>query len=409
MASLRLLVFAALSLFGVAAAFAVEPSGGTPAFPPTQVAQAAPQAKAPPSPPSFAAEDKEKANQNTVSIVGSGTASIYTRLAEDIFQVLDDPTNNEIRILPIIGRGGAHNMFDLLNLRGIDMGMTDDTMLDHYKALDPKKYGNIDQRVHYIAKLANAEMHVLARQEIKDMRDLRGKKVGFYQKGSVTAIVAKDLFEMLDIPVEPVFLHQEEADKALKAGEISAALRIVSAPMSFIQKFKKEDNLHLLPIDSSLPGFDKVRYKYLPAQIKRDHYPALIPEGENISTIANAIMLAVYAWPENTERYRKIANFVNRFFDNIDKFMLEPRHPKWREINLAAEAPGWKRFKPAQDWLNANKSRLSTMGNIRPAFEMFVREYAQTNGQNVMSVQQSETLVSEFLQWWDKKKGANPR
>jgi TRAP-type uncharacterized transport system substrate-binding protein len=409
MAGLRPFVFAALCLFGVAAAFAAERPGGTQPSPLRQAAPPTPQAKTPPSPPAFIAEDKEKANQNTVSIVGSGTASIYTRLAEDIFQVLDDPNNNEIRILPIIGRGGAHNMFDLLNLKGIDMGMTDDTMLDHYKVLDPKKYGNIDQRIHYIAKLANAEMHVVARKEIKDMRDLRGKKVGFYQKGSVTAIVAKDLFEMLDIPVEPMFLHQEEADKALKAGEISAALRIVSAPMPFIQKFKKDDNLHLLPIDSALPGFDKIRYKYLPAQIKHEHYPGLIPEGENISTIANAIMLAVYAWPENTERYRKIANFVNRFFNNIDKFMLDPRHPKWREINLAAEVPGWKRFKPAQAWLNANKSRLSTMGNIRPAFETFARDHAQANGQKTMSPQQSEALTSEFMQWWDQKKSANPR
>jgi TRAP-type uncharacterized transport system substrate-binding protein len=88
-------------------------------------------------------EDKDKANLNTVSIIASGTSSLYTRFAEEIFQVLDDPKGNELRILPVLGRGGVHNMFDILNLRGVDMGVMDDTMLEVYKKTDPVKYANI--------------------------------------------------------------------------------------------------------------------------------------------------------------------------------------------------------------------------------------------------------------------------
>jgi hypothetical protein len=70
-----------------------------------------------------------------------------------------------------------------------------------------------------------------------------------------------------------------------------------------------------------------------------------------VPTIANRALLVAYAWPENSDRYRKLAKFVREFFGKIDQFNSGARHPKWREINLAAEVPGWTRFKPAAEWL----------------------------------------------------------
>jgi hypothetical protein len=46
-----------------------------------------------------------------------------------------------------------------------------------------------------------------------------------------------------------------------------------------------------------------------------------------------------------------VARFVDAFFSKFDQFQQPPRHPKWREVNLTAEVPGWTRFQPAQDWL----------------------------------------------------------
>ena len=90
--------------------------------------------------------DKEKANQNTVTILASSTSSIYTNFVEDIFKVLDDRSKNDLRVLPVLSRGAVHNVFDILNLQGIDMGLTESIMIDHYKKLDPVKYANIEQR-----------------------------------------------------------------------------------------------------------------------------------------------------------------------------------------------------------------------------------------------------------------------
>ena len=112
---------------------------------------------------------------------------------------------------------------------------------------------------------------------------------------------------------------------------------------------------------------------YLPAQLKHEHYPNIIADGDTVSTVASGIMLAVYSWPEGSERYQKLDAFTRKFFDNIEKFRDDSRHPKWKEINLAADVPGWVRFKPAQAWLDGQKTastgepRKSKTSMLRPA------------------------------------------
>lgn len=343
--------------------------------------------------------DKDKANQNTVAILSSSGSSIYTKFAEDMFKVLDDRKENGLRVLPIMSRGAVYNVFDILNLQNVDMGLTESIMLEHYERLDPAKYGNIRQRIQYVAKLANTEFHIIAKKDITDLRQLAGKKVDFYVKESGTALVGQDLFKLLGIAVEPVFsFADEELRQRLQSGEIAASARASTAPGPFQQIFKAEDNLHLLAIDSSLPGYEKIRAKYYPAVLTSDQYPNLLPAGETVATIANATVLATYAWPENTERYRKVANFVNQFFGNIDKFMVGSAHPRWREINLAADVPGWTRFKAAEDWLKARKSAggQGDKRTVRAAFDEFLAKQERERGKPLTAAEK-EKISGEFL------------
>jgi len=90
---------------------------------------------------------------------------------------------------------------------------------------------------------------------------------------------------------------------------------------------------------------------------------------------------------------------VNEFFSNIEKFNAPGRHPKWKEINLAATVPGkWKRFKPAQDWLDKWKQteKLASV-ETRGAFNSFLKTHS--GGKQEISSQQREILFSQFLEW----------
>ena len=63
-----------------------------------------------------------------------------------------------------------------------------------------------------------------------------------------------------------------------------------------------------------------------------------------VGTLAASAVLVAFNWPERSVRYKRLEAFVTAFFDKIDQFQQAPRHPKWREVNLAAQVPGWVRF-----------------------------------------------------------------
>src|SRR5262249_6170158 len=114
------------------------------------------------------------------------------------------------------------------------------------------------------------------------------------------------------------------------------------------RNIKNEDRaLHLIPV----PYDQRLRDLYLPTTLSADEYPNLLPPGEKVETVAISMLLVSFDWPQNSERYEKVARFTNAFFSKIDEFMKPPRHPKWQEASIAATIPGWQRFKAADDWL----------------------------------------------------------
>jgi uncharacterized protein len=342
-------------------------------------------------------EKKRQTNDIAVSIVVSGLTCTCARFAEDIRNVVNDLRPDGVRVLPVLGVGGLQNLNDVLFLKGIDMGVVDEDNLTLLKKRDPQLYANIEQSVQYITKLYNSEFHVLARNDIKTFDDLRGKKVSFNLKDSQTEVTADIIFGMLKIDVQRLNYDNDEALKKLRNGEISAMIILSGAPQAAVVKVGKGDGIHLLSLDErSLPNHDlhPMFAKYLPIDLTHEEYPALIPEGTSVSTVGNRSLLVTYAWPENSARYNKIAKFVREFFGKIDQFHDGSRHPKWEEISLAAEMPGWTRFKPAADWLAEHQSVA-----LKPAFDQFVQNYTATSGQKGISDKDRELLFVKFQQF----------
>src|SRR5580704_3431389 len=342
-------------------------------------------------------EKKRQTNDIAVTIVVSGITCTCARFAEDIRNVVNDLRPDGIRVLPVLGVGGLQNLNDVLFLKGVDMGVVDEDNLVLLKKRDPQLYANIEQSVQYITKLYNSEYHVLARSDIKSFDDLRGKKVSFNLKDSQTEVTSDVIFDMLKIDVQRVNYDNDSALKKLRDGEISAMIILSGAPQAAVVKVRKEDDLHLLPLDErSLPNHDlhPMFAKYLPTELTHEEYPALIPEGSTVSTVGIRSLLVTYAWPENSPRYNRIAKFVREFFGKIDQFHDGSRHPKWEEISLAAEMPGWTRFKPAADWLAEHQSVA-----LKPAFDQFVQNYTTTSGQKGISDKDREALFVKFQQF----------
>jgi uncharacterized protein len=354
---------------------------------------------------------RRQADPNTVTIIASSAASTYTRFVEDIQNVVDAQDPNGLRVLPILGRGGGQNFHDILFMRGIDMGTTDADYLRYFKEKEPALYSDAEQHIQYITKLFDAEFHVLARKEFRSCSDLAGSKVNFWKPLSVTALAAETIFRVLGVNVIPTNFDNDLAIEKLRNGEISAVVRMGGAPQNDYVDVTPQDGFHLVPLtDASLPKerFANLMELYVPTALTHEEYPQLIFEGETVPTVASSVVLAVHASPEDSDDYGRIANFVKVFFDNIGQFSDPARHPKWREINLAATVPGWIRFKPAQQWLDNNKPSFISGDNMKHEFEMFVQQHQNTSGKRALNSAEQDALYEQFLSWW-KDQGRPPR
>lgn len=362
-------------------------------------------------------EKKQQVNDIAVTIITSGLTCTCARFAEDMRNVLNDLRPDGLRILPILGVGGLQNADDVLFLKGVDMGVVDEDNLRLMKKKNPQLYGNIEQRIQYITKLYNSEFQIVARNDIASYEDLAGKIVNFNLKNSQTEVSADAIFEDLKIDVQRTYFDNDEAIQKLKSGEISAMIILTGAPQAALAKLTKADGVHFLPLDhATLPGHDlsMIYSKYLPAELTHAVYPNLIDEGTTVPTVANRALLVAYGWPQNSVRYKKLAKFVETFFDKIDQFHTSARHPKWSEINLSAEIPGWTRFKPAADWLEAHQNVASAANpisqvdlpasNLKIAFERFMENYAASSRSTTLTAKDREKLFSEFMSYVDRQK-----
>jgi hypothetical protein len=141
---------------------------------------------------------------------------------------------------------------------------------------------------------------------------------------------------------------------------------------------------------------------YLPTKLTSEDYPNLLAAGESVDTVATSVLLASFNWPEKTERYDRVARFVDALFSHIDEFHKPPRHPKWKESSISIVVPGWQRFKAAQDWLDANAAKAAAQAPQTQPPEEFVR-FLERSGRRNLAPDEKERLYRDFLQWSSHK------
>jgi hypothetical protein len=148
-----------------------------------------------------------------------------------------------------------------------------------------------------------------------------------------------------------------------------------------------------------VPFARQLQADYLPAALTDADYPALVGAGE-IETVAVGAVLIAYNWPKGSDRYRRIEKFVEHFFPKLAEFQKAPRHPKWREANLAAVLPGWTRFEAAEQWIAKNRQapaqqQQQPSAAIRDQFNTFLANRNATAN----TVVERERLFQDFIKW----------
>jgi hypothetical protein len=114
-------------------------------------------------------------------------------------------------------------------------------------------------------------------------------------------------------------------------------------------------------------------------------------------------VLAVYNWPKESDRFRRVQRFIEYFFNRFEGFQKPPYHPDWKSVNLASRVPGWTRYWVAEEQLR----QMVASGKLRPP--PGAPEAPQVAGPQAKPAvptdrAQQERLFREFLEWSRKSR-----
>ena len=331
---------------------------------------------------------RSQMNANVVTIMAGSPNGTDLGIAYDIAQVVDDGDN--LRVLPIVGKGAAQSVKDVMFLKGVDMGITQANIIKYF-ARSGELGPNLVDQIVYVAKLFTEEVHIIVRSDITDIKQLDGKSVNFGEEGSGTDITAQLVLDALGVNVQRLHLSDTEALEKLKSGEIAAVIVMAGKPAPEFAGLKGADGLKFLRI----PYPKELEDAYYPALLTHDDYPELVPAGESVDTVSVCTVLIAFNWGEDNFRYKRVAKFVDAFFNKFDEFLQPSRNPKWREVNFAATLEGWRRSPASQAWIDRAEN---VAGAIPKNFDNFLAHTAQVSGRPISDSERAD-LFRAFLEW----------
>lgn len=267
-------------------------------------------------------------NQNRMMFGTGGTAGTYYSYGGVMAQYFKNYA--DIRVTAV-STGGSKVNIQSMQDGDFQMGLSQSDVMtyawDGARAFEED--GKVDDFRTLAALYAETVQLITMNDEIKEVKDLKGKSVSVGEAGSGAFFNAVDVLESADLTlddIKPQYQSFEDSKESLKDGKIDAAFIVAGHPTTAITELATTNGVRLVNIDG----------KYRDKAIKNHPYysPLLIPKGtypkqdEDIETIAVQATLIVDEKASEEDVYKLTA----AIFDHIDDMKKE--NAKAGELNL---------------------------------------------------------------------------
>ncbi|MGF9567447.1 TAXI family TRAP transporter solute-binding subunit [Neorhizobium sp. JUb45] len=271
-------------------------------------------------------------------IMAAGAGSTQGLIAEDIAGLGD---RCGLPLSVVASKGALESFFGVRNRHNTQFGIVDGDLLNY---LSSYKGQNADvkeavQGMRIMLPLFDAEVHVLAPDNISTLQDLRGKRIGVGEKDSTAYLTSQLMFDILRIPVaERVTGTTDEMIELLRQGEIDAMIRVAGAPVAALADKRIDSTFHLVPITDEL-----LRASYKTVTIPAGMYPY---QRTAVQTVAVKTLLMTYEYGTGKNAYynsscKAVSDVTSLIVDNIDE-LRRTGHPKWKDVDLTEIPKGWE-------------------------------------------------------------------
>ena len=340
-----------------------------------------------------------KHNEARLMILGGYPGTTYFNLVHDMAAVLVG--SDDLRLIAVDARGGLESLRDLLLLRGVDLAVVPENVLEYADATASFGPG-LRERLTYITQLYGEEVHILGGPGTVSVENLRGKKIAVPPEDGNVEFTVRDLLRRLRVDAEVVKVAAADAIDDVQSGTLAALVLMGGKPLRLVAGIPKDANLRLL----ALPSTQALGDGYSPSSFRSDDYPALISDEQTIETVSVNAVLVANNTAKSEESNRRIARFIPAFFSSLSDLAGPQWHPKWSEVNLTATLNKWQRFPAAKELLD--KTLREQTASVQRDFEAFLRATTPP-GSPTRSPEERKQLFEEYVKWTRSATGAPDR
>ena len=144
-----------------------------------------------------------------------------------------------------------------------------------------------------------------------------------------------------------------------------------------------------------MPFAKPLQADYLPAALTSKDYPFwFIGPGDSVETIAVGAVLIAYNWPRDSDRYRRINKFVERFFPAARRIPKAAASSEMGGDQFGGYGAGLNPVPAAEEWLQRNNATAQAASQ-REQFERFLETRPQAYNKAI-SPSERERLFQSF-------------
>ncbi len=275
------------------------------------------------------------------NIMTGGATGTYIQFGNDI-KTLASVIGRDVTVVE--SAGSIENIEAVRDRRFTQFGIVQSDVLDFlrtFKNEDPA-IRRIVRDTRIVFPLYNEEIHIVTKKSgsINVLADLSGRTVAIGTPNSGTNLTSTFLFEATNIkPLTIVPISASDALKELNAGNIDAFVYVSGAPTKLLLDTSANDDLKLVPVEpSNVSGY------YVTSLLKQGTYPWL--DKDVLVPTVKAVLMTFEYDPNKNDYFKQSCDAVTEISFliklNLD-YLKQNGHPKWKQVNLNAELPGWKR------------------------------------------------------------------
>jgi TRAP transporter TAXI family solute receptor len=290
---------------------------------------------------------KEAANLGIVTGPETGTYFAFGRDIAEVSRSLGQPVD-------VRGTSGSIENLKLMTKSGENagLGIVQSDVLGFLKRSTNPNSRQIAEKLRLVFPFYQEEVHLLARKDVKDVKDLKGKRIVIGEEGSGNSLTAINLFALLGVEAGKLIqLPPAEGVLAVLADEADAMVFVGGKPVPLFDNLaglktasggknaQLLEEIHFLPLNDA-----RLQKDYEAAELTPKDYPFITAP---VPTVAVTAVLVAYDFSTGKNAYHlRRCDELEKVGQAIRKhltYLKDSGHPKWSQVDPNRSLGQWKR------------------------------------------------------------------